>query len=73
MMDVDVDLLKWPLIKKVQVEQLKIKMFLMKNQLKPIIRRSEKRKVPSSFMYNIWWTDLADIKLRSKQIFVMYY
>ena len=31
MMDVDVDLLKWPLIKKVQVEQLKIKMFLMKN------------------------------------------
>ena len=31
MMDVDVDLLKWPLIKKLQVEQLKIKMFLMKN------------------------------------------
>ena len=31
MMDVDVELLKWPLIKKLQVEQLKIKMFLMKN------------------------------------------
>ena len=31
MMDVDVDLLKWPLIKKLQVEQLKIKIFLMKN------------------------------------------
>ena len=31
MMDVDVDLLKWPLIKKLQVEQLKIEMFLMKN------------------------------------------
>ena len=31
MTDVDVDLLKWPLIKKLQVEQSKIKIFLMKN------------------------------------------
>ena len=33
---------------------------------KPIIRRFEKRKVPSSFIYNIWWADLAGIQLRSK-------
>ena len=33
---------------------------------KPIIRKSEKRKVYSSFRDNIWGTDLADMQLLSK-------
>ena len=44
----------------------------MKNHLlaeklhKAIIRKFKKRKVHSSFIDNIWWTDLADMKLISK-------
>ena len=44
----------------------------MKNHLlagkvhKAIIRKFEKRKVHSSFIDNIWGTDLADMKLISK-------
>ena len=33
---------------------------------KAIIRKSEKRKVCSSFIYNIWGADLADMQLISK-------
>ena len=33
---------------------------------KPIIRKFEKRKVYSSFRYNIWSADLADMQLLSK-------
>ena len=33
---------------------------------KAIIRKSEKRKVYSSFIYNIWGADLADMQLISK-------
>ena len=33
---------------------------------KPIIRKFEKRKVESSFIYNIWGADLAEMQLISK-------
>ena len=33
---------------------------------KPVIRKSENRKVHSSFKDNIWGTDLADMQLISK-------
>ena len=33
---------------------------------KPIIRKSEKRKVHSSFIDDIWGADLADMQLLSK-------
>ena len=33
---------------------------------KPIIRKSNKRKVHSPFIDNIWGTDLADMQLISK-------
>ena len=33
---------------------------------KPIIRKFEKRKVYSTFKYNIWGVDLADMQLLSK-------
>ena len=33
---------------------------------KPIIRKFKKRKVYSSFKYNIWGVDLADMQLVSK-------
>ena len=33
---------------------------------KPIIRKSEKRKVHLSFIFNVWGSDLADMQLFSK-------
>ena len=33
---------------------------------KPIIRKFEKRKVESYFIYNIWGADLAEMQLISK-------
>ena len=33
---------------------------------KPIIRKSEKRKVHLSFIFHVWGSDLADIQLFSK-------
>ena len=33
---------------------------------KPIIRKFKKRKIHSTFMDNIWGTDLADVQLMSK-------
>ena len=39
---------------------------LVEEFYKPIIRKSKKRKVHSSFMDNIWGTDLADMQLISK-------
>ena len=33
---------------------------------KPIIRKFEKRKVESYFIYNIWGADLAEMQLTSK-------
>ena len=50
----------------------KIKIEIMPNQHlakelhKPIIRKFEKWKVHSSFIYNIWGADLADMQLLSK-------
>ena len=39
----------------------------LRNELhKPIIRKVKKRKVYSSFKYNIWGVDLADMQLISK-------
>ena len=65
MMDINADLPQWLTyfsIKKLLVEQLKIKLFLTKNQLnKPINRNFNKRKVHSLFIDNIWGTDLADM------------
>ena len=43
---------------------------------KLIIRKSKKRKVQSTFIDNIWGTDLADMQLVSKfdiKEFVFYY
>ena len=39
---------------------------LAKELHKPIIRKFKKRKVYSSFKYNIWGADLADMQLISK-------
>ena len=33
---------------------------------KPIIRKSEKRKVHLSFIFNVWGSDLADMQCFSK-------
>ena len=50
----------------------KIKIEIMPNQHlakelhKPIIRKFEQWKVHSSFIYNIWGADLADMQLLSK-------
>ena len=33
---------------------------------KPIIKKFKRKKVYSSFQYNIWGADLADMQLRSK-------
>ena len=38
---------------------------LAKELHKPVIRKFEKRKVPSSFIDNIWGADLADMQLLS--------
>ena len=38
----------------------------------PIIRKSEKRKVHSSFKYNIWGADLAGMQLTSKFNKILY-
>ena len=36
---------------------------LAKERHKPVVRNFEKRKVPSSFIDNIWSADLADMEL----------
>ena len=60
MMGINVDLFHWFrnfLIKKLQVEQLKINISnkeLAEELLKPIIRKFKKRKVYSSLLDNIW-------------------
>ena len=46
---------------------------LPKELQKPIIRTFEKRKVHSSFIFNIWGADLADMKLLSKFINRIYF
>ena len=46
---------------------------LAKELQKPIIRTFEKRKVHSSFIFNIWGADLADMKLLSKFINRIYF
>ena len=73
MININVDLLQWFIIffdKKRQVEQLKMKLFLTKNQQKnynnPIIRKFEKISLDSSFINKIWNTDLADMQLISE-------
>ena len=33
---------------------------------KPIIKKFKRKKVYSSFQYNIWGADLADMQLRNK-------
>ena len=58
------------MIKRLQVEQLKIEIMsdkeLAEELHKPIIRKFEIRKVHSLFIDNIWGADLADIQLISK-------
>ena len=58
------------LIKKLLEEQLKNENMsnkeLAKELHKPIIKKFKKRKVHSSFIDNIWGTDLADMLLLSK-------
>ena len=76
MMDVKGVLLQWFviffffLIKKLLVEQLKNENVsnkeLAKELHKPIIKKFKKRKVHSSFIDNIWGTDLADMLLLSE-------
>ena len=46
---------------------------LAKELQKTIIRKFEKRKVHSSFIFNIWGADLADMKLLSKFINRIYF
>ena len=52
------------------VEQLKMKLYLIKNQLKnyinQLLEKIKKRKVHSPSIDNIWGADLADTQLRSK-------
>ena len=65
MMDVKRVLLQWFinfLIKKLQAEQSKMKLYLIKNQLK----NYSKAKGYSSFVDSIWGAGLADMQLISK-------
>ena len=65
MMDVKRVLLPWFinfLIKRLQAEQSKMKLYLIKNQLK----NYAKGKGYSSFIDSIWGTGLADMQLISK-------
>ena len=67
MMDVKRVLLQWFinfLIKKLQAEQSKMKLYLIKNQLK----NYSKGKGYSSFVDSIWGAGLADMQLISKFI-----
>ena len=54
------------LIKKLQEEQLKMKLFVMKNQqknyAKTSIRKFKKRNVHSSFIDNIWVADFKGFR-----------
>ena len=38
----------------------------LKNYTNQLLESFEKRKVPSSFINNIWGADLADVQLMSK-------
>ena len=51
--------------KKLLVEQLKMRLFLIKNQQK-ILRKFNKRKVRSPLRDKIWGANLADMQLISK-------
>ena len=71
MMDINVDLLEWfkkILMQKLQVGKLKIisNKVLVEELRKPIIRKLEKSKVYSAFIYNILGADPVDIQLISK-------
>ena len=71
MMDINVDLLEWfkkILMQKLQVGKLKIisNKVLAEELRKPIIRKLEKSKVYSAFIYNILGADPVDIQLISK-------
>ena len=70
MMDINVDLLLWFitfLIKKLLMKQLILSNEELEEELhKPIIRKSDKRKVHSPFRDNIWGANLADMLLNSK-------
>ena len=70
-MDINVDLLEWfkkILMQKLQVGKLKIisNKVLAEELRKPIIRKLEKSKVYSAFIYNILGADPVDIQLISK-------
>ena len=73
MMDIDTDLLQWFenfFTKKLLVEHLKIKIFLIENQLKNytnrLLKNSRKKKAHLPFIDSIWGADLADIQLINK-------
>ena len=51
--------------KKFLLEQLKMRLFLIKNKQK-ILRKFNKRKVRSPFRDKIWGANLADMELISK-------
>ena len=51
--------------KKLLVEQIKMRLFLIKNQQK-ILRKFNKSKVRSPFRDKIWGANLADMQLISK-------
>ena len=55
-----------PLSSALQIANNKENIGLADELLKPIIRKSEQRKVYSSFRDNIWGADLADMQLLSK-------
>ena len=72
MMDINMDLFQWSinfLTKRLQVEQLKMNMFLIKNQQKNCTNQlleNLREKVYSTYIDNSWCTDLADMQLISK-------
>ena len=70
MLDINVGLIQWFinfLIKRPQVEQKNIpNKELAEGLHKPIIKKFQKGKVHSTFIDNIWGTDLADMQLISK-------
>ena len=70
MMDINMDLLQWFinfLIKKSSGGEIKNEIMsnkeLAEELHKPFIRKFEKRKVHSSFIDNVWSTDLKDLNL----------
>ena len=71
MTDINVDLLQWVIffLKKFLVEQLKMKLFLIKNCQKNYTNQLLEnliKKVHSPIIDNTWSADLADMKVLSK-------